>query len=259
MKISEIKERLQFDNLSQEELDNFRADERVGVQKLVKAYDKKQKAILKEKLDYRARSLYEKKCRELGYKFIAGIDEVGRGPLAGPVVASAVILKEDSYYPGLNDSKKLSKGRREALYEEIIKDAVAYAIVEMDNYQIEKYNIYQATKLAMKKAISNLEVKPDFLLIDAMPLENIAIDSHSIIKGDTKSISIAAASILAKVHRDRLMVEYAKKYPYYDFENNMGYSTKKHLIGLEEYGICPIHRRDFEPIKSMIKKGERNE
>ncbi|MDO4814827.1 MAG: ribonuclease HII [Gemella sp.] len=259
MKISEIKERLHATDLNEEELEYFRLDERAGVKKLVSAYDKKQVALLEEKIDYQKRSLYEKKCRELGYKFIAGIDEVGRGPLAGPVVAAAVILSENSYFPGLNDSKKLSEKKREELYDLIVKEAVAYSIIEFDNHKIEKYNIYQASKLAMKEAIKNLKVKPDFLLIDAMPLEDIGIDSHSIIKGDSKSITIAAASVLAKVHRDRLMKKYAEDYPYYDFENNMGYGTKKHLLGLEQHGVCPIHRRDFEPIKSIIKKGERNE
>ena len=142
------------------------------------------------------------------------------------------------------------------MYEQIKQEAVAYAICEVDNIEIEKFNIYNAARIAMQRAVEKLEVKPDFLLIDAMPFENYPISNFSMVKGDEKSVSIAAASVIAKVHRDNLMKEYAKKYPYYDFENNAGYGTKKHLEGLKEYGITPIHRRDFEPIKSMIQGGK---
>ena len=144
-------------------------------------------------------------------------------------------------------------------FQKIKEEAVAYAICEVSNEEIERYNIYNAARIAMQRAVEQLKVRPDFLLIDAMPFENYPIPNFSMVKGDEKSVSIAAASVIAKVYRDRLMKEYAKKYPHYDFENNAGYGTKKHLEGLKAYGITPIHRRDFEPIKSMIKQGGENE
>ena len=256
MKISEVKELLNQDNISEEILNELKKDERSGVQKLLISYAKKQEKKLFYKKEYEKKSFYENKCYNNGCKYICGIDEVGRGPLAGPVVAAAVILKQDSYFEGLNDSKKLSEKKREELYEQIKKEAVAYAICEVDNIEIEKYNIYNAARIAMQRAVEKLEVKPDFLLIDAMPFETYPIPNFSMVKGDEKSVSIAAASVIAKVYRDNLMKEYAKKYPHYDFENNAGYGTKKHLEGLKEYGITPIHRRDFEPIKSMIQGGK---
>ncbi|MBU0279051.1 ribonuclease HII [Gemella sp. zg-1178] len=254
MKIKEIKEILSTSSVSQETLLQLSQNKRVGVKNLLAAYYKaeKEKEILKE--EYKKRTIYEEKCYKLGYNYICGIDEVGRGSLAGPLVVASVILKKDSYFPGLCDSKKLSSAKREELYKKIISEAVSYAIVELDNYEIEKYNIYSATKIAMKMAIKKLSVKPDFILVDAMPLDDLETPNFSIIKGDDKSVSIAAASVIAKVCRDNLMKEYAKKYSYYDFENNKGYGTKKHLEGLKNHGICDIHRRDFEPIKSMIRK-----
>lgn len=259
MKISEVKEFLSSDNPNKEILDELRKDERSGVQKLLLAYDKKEEKKLFYRNEYEKKSFYENKCYNRGCKYICGIDEVGRGPLAGPVVAAAVILNKDSYFEGLNDSKKLSGKKREELFEAIKKDAIAYSIVEVDNVEIEEYNIYNAARIAMQRAVEKLDVKPDFLLIDAMPFENYPIPNFSMVKGDEKSVSIAAASVMAKVYRDHLMKKYAEKYPYYDFENNAGYGTKKHLEGLKKYGITPIHRRDFEPIKSMIKRGGRNE
>ena len=249
MKINEVKEILSQDNPNEEILEQLRSDERSGVQKLLASFDKKQEKKL----------FYENKCYNKGCKYICGIDEVGRGPLAGPVVAAAVILKQGSYFEGLNDSKKLSEKKREKLFEKIKEEALDYAICEVSNKEIEKYNIYNAARIAMQRAVEQLNVKPDFLLIDAMPFENYPIPNFSMVKGDEKSVSIAAASVIAKVYRDRLMKEYAKQYPYYDFENNAGYGTKKHLEGLKAYGITPIHRRDFEPIKSMIKQGGENE
>ena len=256
MKISEVKELLNQEVISEEMLNELKKDERTGVQKLLLSYAKKQEKKLFYKKEYEKKSFYENKCYNNGCKYICGIDEVGRGPLAGPVVAAAVILRKDSYFEGLNDSKKLSEKKREELYEQIKKEAVAYAICEVDNTEIEKYNIYNAARIAMQRAVKQLEVKPDFLLIDAMPFDNYSIPNFSMVKGDEKSVSIAAASIIAKVYRDNLMKEYAQKYPYYDFENNAGYGTKKHLRGLKEYGVTPIHRRDFEPIKSMIQGGK---
>lgn len=256
MKINEIKLLLKEDEVSQEILQKLREDNRAGVKKLLQSYDilQEKKKHLKE--EYKKKSVYENKCYANGYDLVCGIDEVGRGPLAGPVVAAAVILPKDSYFEGLNDSKKLSKKKREELYTEICNKAIAYSICEVDNIEIEKYNIYNASRIAMQRAVESLKIQPNFLLIDAMPFENYHIPNHSIIKGDEKSVSIAAASIIAKVYRDNLMQEYSIKYPYYDFENNAGYGTKKHLLGLKEYGICPIHRRDFEPIKTIIQGGK---
>lgn len=259
MKINEIKKILEEDNFDSEFLLLLESDSRSGVKKLLSSYynkKEKDKYLVEE---YEKRKIYEKKCYNLGFNYVCGIDEVGRGPLAGPVVAAGVILKKDSYYPGLTDSKKLSKLKREKLAEDIKKTAEAYFIAVLNSDEIEKYNIYNATKITMLKVIKNISKKPDFILIDAMPLDTENIKNISIIKGDEKSVSIAAASVIAKVYRDNLMLEYAKKYPYYDFENNMGYGTKKHLEAIYKYGICDIHRRDFEPIKSLLKKEDKNE
>lgn len=178
-------------------------------------------------------------------KFYAGIDEVGRGPLAGPVVAAAVILPRDFNVLGINDSKKLSEKRREELFELIKENAVAYSFGMVDNRIIDEINILQATKLAMKKAIEGLKIKPEHILIDAVKLEDVDIPQTSIIKGDEKSLAVAAASIMAKVTRDHMMEEYSKTYPGYAFEKNKGYGTKAHYDGIAQNGITPIHRKTF--------------
>ncbi len=186
---------------------------------------------------------YEKEYEHLGY--VCGIDEVGRGPFAGPVVACAVILPKDCNILYINDSKKLSEKRREELYNIIIKEAVAYGIGIKDNNRIDEINILQATYEAMRKAISNLKVKPDVLLNDAVTIPGVDIKQVPIIKGDAKSISIGAASIVAKVTRDRMMAEFDVKYPGYEFAKNKGYGTAAHIEGLKKYGPCEIHRRSF--------------
>lgn len=195
--------------------------------------------------------IFENQLKTEGYQCIAGIDEVGRGPLAGPVVSAAVILPEDMPALPINDSKKLAKKVREDLYE-IIMDKAQVGIGIVENTEIDSLNIYEATKIAMMAAVANLSESPDALLIDAMNLA-LPVKQVSLIKGDAKSYSIAAASIVAKVYRDRLMESYAKEYPYYAFEKNAGYGTKAHLEGLRSYGFTPIHRKSFEPIKSMVK------
>lgn len=193
---------------------------------------------------------YEKKYLKEGYKLIAGVDEVGRGPLVGPVVAAAVVLPNDYYLEGLTDSKRLSEKKREYFYEIIKKDAISYGIGEVNNNKIDEINIYEATKLAMIEAINKLEKKPDIILTDAMKLE---LDTKvvPIIKGDLKSQTISAASIIAKVHRDNLMKKLDKEYPFYNFRKNKGYPTKDHVKAIEEHGIIKEHRKTYAPIKNI--------
>lgn len=188
-----------------------------------------------------------------GIEYIAGVDEVGRGPLIGPVVTAAVILPKDYYDERINDSKKLTEKKRELLYDVIMENAIAVGIGMSSNEVIDEINILQATKKAMKEAINNLSVKPEHVLIDAVKLD-IDIPSTSIIKGDAKSQSIAAASIIAKVTRDRMLIEWDKKYPEYDFKHNKGYGTKKHIEAIYKYGVLKEHRKTFEPISSIVSK-----
>lgn len=197
--------------------------------------------------------MYERELREKGIKLIAGVDEVGRGPLVGPVVAACCILPEEFNLDGLTDSKKLSEKKRDYFFEEIKKQAISYGIGIIDEKKIDEVNIYEATKLAMKEAIKNMSVVPEHILIDAMPLE-LDIPTTSIIKGDLKSITISAASVLAKVTRDRMLIELDEKYPMYDFKSNKGYPTKKHLEAIEKYGIIDEHRRSYGPVKNYIDK-----
>ncbi|AEF25209.1 ribonuclease HII [Streptococcus parauberis] len=253
--IKDIKSQLEaINDLTDPLFATFDTDSRAGVKKASEARKRAIQAILDE--DQRLENMlrYEKSLYAQGYQAIAGIDEVGRGPLAGPVVAACVILPKNCKITGLNDSKKIPKSKHEMIYNLVIEKAIAVGIGLMTNEVIDEVNIYQATKLAMQAAINNLEgdnLTPDFLLIDAMKLEN-SIPQESIIKGDANSLSIAAASIVAKVTRDRLMVDYDKAYPGYDFAKNAGYGTKNHLEGLRKLGVTEIHRRTFEPVKSML-------
>jgi len=226
-------------------------DERKGVQQLVHRWSKKfaENHRLKEK--FVEMNVYEYKWRKRGYEKIAGIDEVGRGPLAGPVVAAAVILPKDFYLAGIDDSKKLSEKKRLEFDSIIRKEAIAFSIAMIHAKEIDEINIYEATKKAMKAAISSLDPKPDLLLIDAMKLET-PFTSESIIKGDSKSISIAAASIIAKVARDDLMKEISQTYPVYGFQQNMGYGTKEHIEAIQKHGITSYHRKSFAPVKDYI-------
>ena len=204
---------------------------------------KQQERLEKEIARTKAMSTFEEEYKD--YPYICGIDEVGRGPLAGPVVAGAVILPKDDMILYLNDSKKLSEKKREMLYDEIMNRAVATGIGMASPARIDEINILQATYEAMRMAIDNLKVRPDILLNDAVTIPQVDILQVPIIKGDAKSISIAAASIIAKVTRDRLMVEYDKVLPGYDFASNKGYGTKAHMDAIREFGMCPIHRRSF--------------
>jgi ribonuclease HII len=196
---------------------------------------------------------YEQKLYQAGIHYIAGVDEAGRGPLAGPVVAAAVILKKDAVFKYVNDSKQLTEKQRELALIEIKENALSISIAIGSVEEIDLINIYRATREAMVSAIKKLSIKPDFLLIDAMPME-IDIPAESIIKGDTLSVSIAAASIVAKTTRDAYMMEMDKLFPLYQFKNHKGYGTKEHLEAIRLYGPTPIHRKSYEPIKSMLKK-----
>ncbi|MCR5678385.1 MAG: ribonuclease HII [Agathobacter sp.] len=226
----------------------YQDDERSGVQKIVVSARKRLNKLEAEKARIEQLKFYEKKYQD--YEFICGIDEVGRGPLAGPVMAGAVILPKDCDILYINDSKKLSEAKREALYEEIMEKAVAVAIGVNTPERIDEINILQATYEAMREAISNLSQQPDLLLNDAVTIPEVTIRQIPIIKGDAKSISIGAASIVAKVTRDRLMVEYDKMYPQYGFASNKGYGSAEHIEALKKYGPTPIHRRSF--IKNFL-------
>ncbi|WHY03481.1 ribonuclease HII [Neobacillus sp. DY30] len=250
--IAEIEQ--QLNNISDESdplFKTFQQDERKGVQQLIHRWQKKveQERQLQEK--FKEMKVYEDKWHAQGYKNIAGVDEVGRGPLAGPVVAAAVILPMDFYLPGIDDSKKISEKKRNEYDEIIRREALAVSVSIIDAAEIDSVNIYEATKKAMMAAIASLDLQPEVLLIDAIKLETPFM-VESIIKGDAKSVSIAAASIIAKVARDRLMVEISTQYPQYGFQQNMGYGTKEHIQAIQMYGITPYHRKSFAPVKEWV-------
>lgn len=252
LSIAAIKEQLQeIRSLEDPRWTTIRADSRKGVQAAIKSWERNYQLDLALKERQIQMMAFEEELKANGRLAIAGIDEVGRGPLAGPVVAAAVILPAELPFLPVNDSKQLSAKKREQLYDQIMAIAdVGIGLISPET--IDAVNIYEATKLAMMQAIANLKQEPDSLLIDAMKLP-LPIEQQSIIKGDAKSVSIAAASIVAKVYRDRLMSEYAIQYPYYGFEKNAGYGTQLHLSGLESHGITSIHRKTFDPIKSMLR------
>lgn len=244
-KIGVIKEELK--NTPDEVLSDFisiyESDERSGVVKLVEQAKKRADKLAQEKQRIWELGKFEREYEQFGY--VCGIDEVGRGPLAGPVVASAVILPKDCDILYINDSKKLSAAKREELYDIIMEKAVAVGIGMVGPGRIDEINILQATYEAMREAISNLQVAPDILLNDAVTIPGVKIRQVPIIKGDAKSISIGAASIIAKVTRDRLMEEYDKVFPEYGFASNKGYGSAEHIKALKEVGPTPIHRRSF--------------
>ena len=245
-KIAEIRQELETADLSAIPalLEAYRVDGRSGVQSLIGKYEKKLAALEKERARLEGMRHYEH-AYEGQYELICGIDEAGRGPLAGPVVAGAVILPKDCEILGLNDSKKLSEKKREALYDEIMEKAVAAAVGIVGPGRIDEINILQATYEAMRQAVGKLSKAPELLLNDAVRIPDITLPQVPIIKGDAKSVSIAAASILAKVTRDRLMYEYDKIMPEYGFASNKGYGSKMHIEALQEYGPSLIHRKTF--------------
>lgn len=252
--IKEIEQLLfeQQEAMDEETWQKLQGDDRKGVRRLLERYEKLrlQRRELEQK--YETMSSYEKALWEKGYTYIAGIDEVGRGPLAGPVVTAAVILAPERRIIGLDDSKKLTEKKREALFEEIYEKAEAVCIGIASPREIDDLNIYQAAKAAMVKAVEGLPVRPDYLLVDAMTLP-LDIGQESIIKGDSASISIAAASIIAKVTRDRMMVELGEKHPLYGFEKHMGYPTKEHIEAIDKHGVIDEHRRSFAPVSERIR------
>lgn len=245
--IADIKKELNNCNIY--ELNSFiecyKDDSRAGVIKLIESTHKKIDKYNKELERLEFITQYEKKYQNMGIEYIGGIDEVGRGPYAGPVVTACVILPKGCKIEGVNDSKKLSLKKREELFEIIKEKAVSVGVGIVDNNEIDELNILQATYKAMRIAIENMNIKPQQLLVDAVTIPDVDIPQEAIIKGDSKSISIGAASIIAKVTRDRMMVEYAKIYPQYGFESNVGYGSKYHEDAIRKYGLCDIHRRSF--------------
>ncbi|HEL1582742.1 TPA: ribonuclease HII [Streptococcus suis] len=245
----------QVDSLDSPVWDQLAQDERAGVQTAIRKRRKELEKEAAEDARLEAMLCYERALYENGVECIAGIDEVGRGPLAGPVVAAAVILPKGCKIRYLNDSKKIPKSKHEAIYQEVMERAVAVGVGIKDAAVIDQVNIYEATKLAMLEALGQLSQEPEHLLIDAMKLDT-PIPQTSIIKGDANSLSIAAASIVAKVTRDKMMADYDKEFAGYGFAKNAGYGTAEHLEGLNKLGITPIHRKTFEPIKSMLAGGK---
>ena len=251
--IKEIKKQLaQIQQLNDPLFSELEKDDRSGVIQAVAKRKREIQKCLEEDARLEGMLAYEKELYGQGIQLIAGVDEVGRGPLAGPVVAAAVILPKGCKISGLNDSKKIPKSKHKEIYEAVREHAIAIGIGVKDNQVIDQVNIYEATKLAMIEAIGQLDPQPQHLLIDAMKLD-LPISQTSIIKGDANSLSIAAASIVAKVTRDQMMKTYDQEYPGYDFAQNAGYGTAKHLVGLQKLGITPIHRHSFEPIKSICE------
>lgn len=251
MKIADIRDILKQGDVPDEVMKEILVDPRKGVQTLVSSYMRRLERESRERL--RVESLYqvESEFYKKGIRYVAGIDEVGRGPLAGPVTVAAVILKPHWFAAGLNDSKKVTPRHREELSEKIHREAVDISIVGLPPEEIDALNIYQATMLAMYQAVKNLKVQPEAVIVDAMPL-HFPFPTVSMVHGDARSASVAAASIVAKVYRDHLMDEYDQKYPGYGFAQNKGYGTAEHIEAIRNLGITPIHRKSFEPVKSMI-------
>ncbi|MBP2653151.1 MAG: Ribonuclease [Firmicutes bacterium] len=250
MSVDRIAAFLASGNVTPEIIEEIKADKRSTVARLIESWQRRRKDLDKENERLKLLFEYERGFQQKGYHLIAGVDEAGRGPLAGPVVTAAVILPLDCKLNGINDSKKLSAKQRENLFRAISDTALAVCYTEVDVETIDKFNIYQATILGMYQSLRDLQVEPDAVLIDAVPLRKLAIPNLSIIKGDALSASIAAASIVAKVKRDRLMDELDKEYPQYGFSRHKGYGTKEHIDALKKYGPCPVHRRSFAPIKT---------
>jgi len=253
MTVTQITQLLIQNDVSIQIINSLKQDLRVSVTRLLAKWQQKQENLLLEK--QRVQHLYEQErlLTSSGYNLIAGVDEAGRGPLAGPVVVGAVILPLGCHLPFINDSKKLSAMQREKLYHLIREVAIAVQYAVIDRETIDRLNIYQATVLGMYTAIQQLVPRPEAVLIDAVPLPDLTIPSVSLIGGDAISASIGAASIIAKVERDRIMLTLDEQFPHYGFAKHKGYGTAEHMKALEQYGPCPMHRQSFEPIKSWKK------
>ena len=246
--IKEIENIFLYGDVTEDLIESCRKDSRKSVQTILRRYERAQKECERLHRMY----AYERAAAEAGRTVVAGVDEAGRGPLAGPVAVAAVILPHEAHLPHINDSKKLSAAVREALYEQIVSAAISYHVTLIDAETIDRMNILQATRMGMYEAIASLSPTPEEVLIDAVELPKLTMPSNSIIKGDAKSASIAAASILAKVTRDHLMEQYDTEYPHYGFAKHKGYGTQEHIDAIRKYGVCPIHRKSFEPIRSML-------
>lgn len=253
-KVSAIKERLE-QGPTAEELALWAEDSRMGVQHLLASYEKKQIKKEQEKKRLEGLQNLERHYWDQGLESVAGCDEAGRGPLAGPLVTAAVILPHTIWLPGLNDSKKVVPKRREALYDEIIDQAVAVTVSILGPKEIDDLNIYQAAKQAMTLCLTHLKVRPQAAITDAMPLTIPDLPVQDVVKGDSKSAAVAAASIIAKVTRDRIMVQLDAEYPQYGFAGHKGYGTAKHMHAVLDCGPTPWHRRSYEPLKSMGNMG----
>lgn len=250
--VKQIRERLsQLTDRSDPYVQSLATDSRKGVQQALTQFYRRLERQAAAQAAFRQRFRYEEKLWRQGCRYVAGMDEVGRGPLAGPVVTCAVILRPDFDLVGVTDSKQLTRHEREQLYLQIVNEAVEVSIAVNDREAIDRLNIYAATQDAMIRAVNNLHHRPDQLIVDAVPLK-IAIPQTTLIKGDQKSISVAAASIVAKEYRDHLMRDYDRVYPGYGLAENMGYGTKEHLAGLAAHGATPIHRRSFRPVQDYL-------
>jgi ribonuclease HII len=252
MTVADITNLLTEDDVPLESIQVLTQDKRVSVQRLIAKWRQRQARIAEDKARVAEMYIHEHALAAQGCSVIAGVDEAGRGPLAGPVVIGCVILPPDTYLPLLNDSKKLTAEQRSKLYHLIKETALAVNYEIVDREEIDQVNIYQATIAGMYRAIAGLKVRPEGALIDAVPLPKLSMRSVSLIGGDAISASIAAASIIAKVERDKLMLELDQEYPMYGFARHKGYGTKEHLAAIQKYGPCPIHRQSFEPIRGLL-------
>ena len=252
--VSQVKALLKtIDNLTDPRLVELTADPRKGVQAALTQHQRWFKRRQAALAAFNQRFKYERALWQSGCQYVAGMDEVGRGPLAGPVVTCAVILSPEFDLIGVTDSKQLTRHERENLYLQIVNEAIEVSIAVNDSQKIDQLNIYAATQDAMMTSVRQLHHQPERLIVDAVPLPALDIPQTTLIKGDQKSISVAAASIVAKEYRDHLMRDYDRIYPGYDFAENMGYGTKKHLAGLRKLGATPIHRRSFNPVPEYLK------
>ena len=250
MTISEIREIL-LGSPSEEFLAELELDSRVAVKKLLQAYHKRVEKAALERERFHKMLSYERNYYEEGAKLIAGVDEAGRGPLAGPLVIAAVIMPQEFFISGLNDSKQISASKRDKLYDEILQKALSVSVNIVSISNIDELNIYRATQQGMAEVLFHLDKQPDVALIDAMPVEAGDIKTVSLVHGDALSASIAAASIIAKVTRDRIMEKLDALYPAYKFANNKGYGSKDHMQAIDQDGVTEWHRRSYEPVKSL--------